>query len=144
MRLLMTSSLTPLLVDNPFFPTKHFHCTSSLPLSLTLPPTFPIFSPILHFFVHKLQSNSFLRAVLPEFNPPSLPLSAFILLWKTWLRPRPFSESELAHPSCPAPHPQDCNHNIPTQIFFFNFLRPSAIQSGPVTLLHCYRGVANC
>lgn len=139
-----TSARRQSLLSHEAFPLYFLPPTLSHPPSPSLPPTFPIFSPILHFFVHKLQSNSFLRAVLPEFNPPSLPLSAFILLWKTWLRPRPFSESELAHPSCPAPHPHDCNHHIPTQIFFFKFLRPSAIQSGPVTLLHCYRGVANC
>lgn len=48
-----------------FFLTLHSSCTPIHPLSLSFLP-FCVFVP-------KLQSNSFLRAVLLEFNPPSLP-----------------------------------------------------------------------
>lgn len=66
----MASSLAHLNASRPlslFLPRCNSGCTPTRPLSLSFLP-FCVF-----FFVPKLQSNSFLRAVLLEFNPPSLP-----------------------------------------------------------------------
>lgn len=84
-----------------FSPTLHFSCTPNRPLSLSSLP--------FCFFVPKLQPNSFLRAVLLEFNPPSLPFQPLFHCENLGSDLGPFLESRPAHPPNPPgvlPKPQ--------------------------------------
>lgn len=95
--LYLALSLMPYLL-----PASHSRHTFLLSLPIT-----PLFSPLC-IFVSKLQSNSFLRAVLLEFNPPSLPFQPFFHCEDSWLRPGPllYGEDRLIHPpACPLSPP---------------------------------------
>lgn len=79
--------------------------TSSPALHSSCTPTHPLLLSFLPFcvFVPKLQSNSFLRAVLLEFNPPSLPFQPLFHCEKLGSDIDPFERLDpLVYPA-PAP-----------------------------------------
>lgn len=98
-------------------------------------PITPLFSPLC-IFVSKLQSNSFLRAVLLEFNPPSLPFQPFFHCEDSWLRPGPllYGDDQLIHPhacppSPPLPSPHHPTPSIPTILFYHPSIPPHVTLS---------------
>lgn len=102
-----------------FSPTLHFSCTPNRPLSLSSLP--------FCFFVPKLHPNSFLRAVLLEFNPPSLPFQPLFHCENLGSDLGPFLESRPAHPPNPPVFCRNPNrgHSLP-------FLHPFTIQPDPL------------
>lgn len=90
-------------------------------------PTHPLSLSFLPFcvFVPKLQSNSFLRTVLLEFNPPSLSFQPLFHCENLGSDLDPFLESGPAQP----PSPPCCSADTPTQgILFYS----STIQPHPL------------